>query len=576
MFRSTGMRWRRVGAAGIVAFGVIAAVCISFLANGGSAHGTPAQKPWTLKATYSQGGSGRKVTLSQLPTTTSHTGPTQTLPHLGGVLAGPNSAYARNTQVGAFSATPATAARPGADFVGTSQIPLLYRNHAGLTANDGCGNGCEPPDQAIGVSNSYVVEGVNAAFAIYNTSLTKLAGPYSAASFFGTVQAGNFFSDPQITYDAERAVWLQSWLEITADKSYDWIDLAVSVAGSPYPGQYFIYHIGAPTGEFCDYDTLGYDYWDMWLTCVEFNSTGGFIGNRTFTFDLNTMIAGGSLGYWFWGNINTSQGCPSCLAAYRLSPAIEDGVPNAEWVTASDQCAGNSCGGNPSNNLTACSFTNTHYVATGVKPTDLCIFNNILLGYDDPILADQKGAPGTMFPGVGYKQIRYTGGHLYFAMPVKFGNCGGSTEDGIAWYEVTPRLNPYTGSPQTIAGVVQEQAGYWCFNGHVDAYMPTAVPSYEGDIALVYNYSSNVSSIAPTIGYTGRQEADAVGTMGQGGANAGVAGNINDNLTNRWGDYSACALTINSVTRGIAFCGGEFVGSDGFLWDTQLYALRMQ
>ena len=28
----------------------------------------------------------------------------------------------------------------------------------------------------------------------------------------------------------------------------------------------------------------------------------------------------------------------------------------------------------------------------------------------------------------------------------------------------------------------------------------------------------------------------------------------------RWGDYSACAVTLNSVTRGGIWCAGEYAG----------------
>jgi hypothetical protein len=589
MFRSIDMRWRRIGAVGIVAFGLITAVCISLLANGGAVHGGAASKPWSSPATRGQVNLARTVNVSQLPTM-GHAAPSITIPLHGAMLAvGPNSAYARNAphQAGfPYSPTDARPPQKSPDVVGTSQIPLLYKNLPGMTAADGGCSACAPPDPAIGVSNGYVVEGVNSAFSIYNTSLTKLAGPYSAVSLLGLQQAGDAFSDPQITYDAERAVWVQAWIEYSFNSGtgvwYDWIDLAVSTGGSPYPTtsptlNYHVYKAGSPTGEFCDFPTVGYDYWDVWVTCTEYDSSLTFTGNSTYAFDLNTMIAGSSpLIYYSWPTIPSSQGCsPSCVPAYSISPAIEDGVPNAEWVTASDQCAGAVCSGHASNNLTACAYTNTHYASTGLSPTQSCLFNNVLLGYADPIIyADQAGHPASMYAGVGYKQIRYTGGHLYFAMTEDI-SCAGTFEDGIIWYEVTPRLNAYVSpNPQTIAGVVQEQAGTWCFGGHIDSYMPTAVPSYEGDIALVYNYSSSVSGYYPTIGYTGRQEADAVGTMGQGVDNGYVAGNMHANTSTHWGVYSTCALIINSVTRGIAYCVGEFVGAD--LWDTQLYALRMQ
>lgn len=99
----------------------------------------------------------------------------------------------------------------------------------------------------------------------------------------------------------------------------------------------------------------------------------------------------------------------------------------------------------------------------------------------------------------------------------------------------------------------------------------------EGDMVLAFNYSS--SGIFPSIAHTGRTAADAPGTMGQSVNSAAVVFGAHSNDSGRWGDYSACALTTNSVTRGIMYCGGEFGGPHtvlgGLGWDTELYGIRM-
>jgi hypothetical protein len=110
----------------------------------------------------------------------------------------------------------------------------------------------------------------------------------------------------------------------------------------------------------------------------------------------------------------------------------------------------------------------------------------------------------------------------------------------------------------------------WNVQLHVDTH-----GSDEDDIALVFNYSNGVDTY-PTIAYTGRKVTDIPGTMGQ-GASAPIVSGTHDNTSGRWGDYSACAVPLNSVTRGTIWCAGEYTGnvlSPG--WNTRLYALRVE
>jgi glyoxylase-like metal-dependent hydrolase (beta-lactamase superfamily II) len=44
-----------------------------------------------------------------------------------------------------------------------------------------------------------------------------------------------------------------------------------------------------------------------------------------------------------------------------------------------------------------------------------------------------------------------------------------------------------------------------------------------------------------------------------------------------WGAYSACAISLNSVTRGGIWCGGQYTGSmTGLGWNTRLYNFRLE
>ncbi|HEX9036375.1 MAG TPA: hypothetical protein VF808_05230 [Ktedonobacterales bacterium] len=463
---------------------------------------------------------------------------------------------------------------------GGAAIPALLSSAAGLTSVDG--NDWYPPDQAIAAAPGYVFEGVNNVMEVYTTAYAKKYGPWTPDQLFASVKhTGDVFGDPQITFDAERAVYLISWLEINPTTGADSIDLAVSLTSTPSPLTNFrVYQIPASTtgsDDFCDYPTLGYDYWGAYVTCITFSvASGVFTGNRTYAFDINKLLTGSVVLVWY-GNVLTALNCSTaCTPAFRVSPAMEDGVPQAEWLSATDVGFGAT-----SSNLTLCALTNTHALETGGTPTASCSNNTLPAAYTDSMGAPQPGTATTVYPGDGYKQIAYRNGQLYFAFPEAV-SCGGSAVDGIYWAAVDPQLSTIAAhNPQQVAGIVSAYTnqGVFCFTGGTDnLYMPSLVAGTEGDMALVFNDSG--PALAPSVYYTGRAAADAPGTMGQGSAWKAVVTGTNSNDSGRWGDYSACALTTNLVTRGIVYCGGEFGGPNtalgGFGWDTELYALRME
>jgi hypothetical protein len=100
----------------------------------------------------------------------------------------------------------------------------------------------------------------------------------------------------------------------------------------------------------------------------------------------------------------------------------------------------------------------------------------------------------------------------------------------------------------------------------------------EDDVLLVYNYSDG-TSVYPSIIYNGRKATDANGQFGQltNGGGVTIVSGTHTNSSGRWGDYSACAIPLNSVTRGGIWCGGEYTGSEASPgWNTRLYNFRTE
>jgi hypothetical protein len=79
----------------------------------------------------------------------------------------------------------------------------------------------EPPDQGLCVGNGFVLESVNTALQVFNTSGTALTKPEAFNQFFGVVPEvdrttgvfGDFLSDPKCNYDVATRRWFMTILQ---------------------------------------------------------------------------------------------------------------------------------------------------------------------------------------------------------------------------------------------------------------------------------------------------------------------------------------------------------------------------
>jgi hypothetical protein len=240
------------------------------------------------------------------------------------------------------------------NFVGGGTAPYLVRSAEGMNGNQAgfCGQNCGYvfSDISVATDLSCVMEAVNSAVAIYRASTGALVyGPYSGASYFAPVkQTDSFVLDLQTHYDTSRDRWVVIATELiegntpTGD-AHGYIDIAVSMTNSPTQpssgAQYYEYQFSAdlqPTaGEaVCLSATLGMDYWGLYIGCTMEDTSSGFFGNDLLAIPKAGFYSGTSSAIPYWDNI---AACPpnSCISppfpnAYRISPALEDGTPDAE------------------------------------------------------------------------------------------------------------------------------------------------------------------------------------------------------------------------------------------------------
>ncbi len=462
--------------------------------------------------------------------------------------------------------------------------------------NSTVSGGWYPPDEALAANSSQVMEGNNNVFSVYSFTGTQIYGPTSSFTFFAPLlHSGDVLSDPQMFWDASRIHFIIVEIEIGSNGSggtQDYYDIAVSTGQNVTltSAHFYEYQFNANvnvggTANWCDYPTLGSDYWGLWLDCVAFSqASSSFLGNAVFALDKTNLYKDASTPVDFWTQIPLGSQA-SNAPAYRLSSAVEDGTPDAEFLIATD--AGY---GGPFTEMTTVAFTDTAALNAGKLPAATFVIDSLPVSYTDGVGAAQPGTSDLLYQGYGTKMVEYKAGNLYFALTTAV-NSGAS--DGVYWAETEPQLsglNPSSPQSQVVEPSIIKQAAIWSYGSGAYAFMPTFEGSSEDDAVLVFNYTNinSGSTTYPSIVYTGRRATDPLSTMGDGGQSNYVPGAIGSNpgsggggtSPGRWGDYSGCALALNLTSRGTIFCGGEYGGPDssagGSGWDTYIYGLRVE
>ena len=485
------------------------------------------------------------------------------------------------------SATP-LGPSPNFDSCGYKDTPCLSYSHAGLTSAQIGENLPQFADNTIASNPSYVLQGTDDGYIVYNFSGGVVSGPVTNKSFFSSIYKGYGLSGPQVFWDASRL----HWIIVANEQIYDgsgYIDIAVSKAQNVTLNpatQYYLYQIpvSASIGiqeTHCESLTLGSDYWGVWITCTTYNGGNVFLGNAVFGFGKNQLYAGTATAGVAYTQIpsGVSNGSGGYDPAMSLSAALEDGTPDAEFVVATD--AGYFYGGGTSSNITTCAFTDTHRLVQSpvAAPSLSCVHDALPVAYAYPIQATIPGANSVIQPYFGAQQIMYKAGMIYLALTTAT-NVNSVNEDGVYWAEYEPQLtslDPAHPQNQQVSNIIDVQANIWALSG-ADSYTGVYEGTSENDGVLLYTYSNATTD--PSIAYTGRRATDASGLLGgQNGASVTVAVGTQTLVTNPgWGLYSACSLDTNLTSRGLAWCSAEYAGPDVSSggWDTWIAGIRAE
>jgi hypothetical protein len=447
------------------------------------------------------------------------------------------------------------------------QDPLFF-GHSGLSVVDQAnvsGFIVEPPDQALAVANGFVFEGVNLAFAIYDsTTGARLTGPISSKTFF--LQPSNaFLSDPKAYYDADTNRWYVTMLEILGSRSF--VLIAVSQTSNPQLGWLIVkldttddgsngtqLHPNCPC--LGDQPLLGADRFGIYVSTNEFSLSGpGFNGAQIYAMDKVTLTFGVLPTVMHFSGLPLAQGL-----AYSVQPATTPTLDFEPMGGTEYFLSALDFNSTLDNRVAIWALTNTHtlsYLHPSVSLQNTVITSET---YGQPPVATQRPGP-ILHPPLEFlnsnddrmNQVVFQGGHLWSGVNTIVS--GGRV--GIAWFAVKPSF-----SGITLHGSISMQ-GYVAVAGD-SVLFPSIGVNAAGHGAMTFTLVGPVgnpvfpSGFYPSMAYLPislTSVAAAVRLAGPGFSPEDGFSGYNPPHVARWGDYSAAV----AASDGSIWMAAEYI-----------------
>jgi hypothetical protein len=368
------------------------------------------------------------------------------------------------TRTAAALNLPSLAVSPA--FSGTGFNGLTHADER--LANNGNQYSHEPGNPAVAVANGFVLEGVNNAVMVYDTSGAKLLPKVvSTNELFGLAPAINRITgatgqdptDMRVLYDQGSNRWFV--LQESQDKAFgefigsSHLYLAVSQTGDP-TGNYNIYiqdttnasHLRCPC--VADYPQLGADQNGIYISTDEYNAIGNpnFVDASLLAISKASLAAGATLPTSYQFIIPNSTGFEFAITPAVTPPGASYFLGNNGLQYFVSSPASSSTGAQ----LAIWAMTNTNSLATANPQPLLTQIKVPTLTFATPGPASQR--PGrltygsTLFPkgqlayidggDLRIQSVAYSGGRLYVTLNTQVNDENGSSVTGAAYFIFSP------------------------------------------------------------------------------------------------------------------------------------------
>ncbi|HEV8194279.1 MAG TPA: hypothetical protein VGP82_22745 [Ktedonobacterales bacterium] len=506
----------------------------------------------------------------------------------------------------------------GGNLAKAKSNPELVTSFDGLNhrqqrlANGGNQFSVEPPDQGLCASSGFVMESVNDAARVYDTSGNGVNAVTDLNSFYGYAAAfhrpsgpfGPFVTDPSCFYDTDTQRWFNVVLTIDVDPATgdflgpNHLDIAVSQTSNP-AGSWNIYRLpvqddgtaGTPNHHcslgpcFGDYPHIGADANGFYITTNEYSFFGPeFHGAQVYAISKAALAAGASSitvvqfdtqaahpGFTIWPatSPNGSQyDSANSGSEYFLSSTATDEVQVPDFSSE---------GTGQSNNILLWTLSNTASLNSSGPSLTLASQSIGVNTYGIPPASNQKvgstplkdclndrtcatflnGERDKFGPEVEaaldsndtrMQQVTYANGSVWGALDTAV-TINGTDVAGVAYYIV----NPHTAS-------LVAQGTYGMANNNLN--YPAIGVTASGRAVMAFTLVG--ADYYPSAAYAGLDALTGLGAVHVAQAGAGPEDGFSDYLyygnppgtkRPRWGDYGAAAVVGNNI-----WIASEYIG----------------
>ncbi|HEV2580300.1 MAG TPA: hypothetical protein VGT44_05560 [Ktedonobacteraceae bacterium] len=404
--------------------------------------------------------------------------------------------------------------------VRAANLPAVINQFNGLadsSANCPIFGSCRHPDMALAASSSWVLQGVNEAWSVYDTSGTVQSGwPKNYQQFFGVPNPPNhcdtlpYMVDVRAFYDPADGRFWAAMLQDEGAYGYNncpfqalyWI--AVSATSNP-TGAWHIYTFDMAQGTTfpVDFTQLGFNGSAVYFSGNLLNLSGS-------TFEYAEVFAA-SKSLMESGSTVTAKGFKKLKASNTLvdsvqpveTQALGSSAPTAELLVSSFnvKSGGGSCS-------KGCSGVVAWAFANALKTPSLSKVVVSTPTYTLPPYADQPGCSHcieTFDTRIGATPV-YNNGKISFALESGVNN-GTQVVPGVFWGQITPTLS----SAGKITGATLFQSGIFSFTGDQAASYGAVMDDSQDSVFLAFATMSH--TIKPGDMYTVHLTTDTKGTM---------------------------------------------------------------
>ena len=443
--------------------------------------------------------------------------------------------------------------------------------------------GCNPPDMALAVSPNFVLQGVNAQFAVYDTAGNVQPGfPVSAQKFFGIPNVTNangtpcdvahlsqpFISDPRAAYDpVDKRFWaailqLEGTLinpgggsRLCPFQSLMWV--AVSQTSDPR-GKWNVYAFNTSVdGAFAnDYTQLGFNGQAIFVSMNMFGPTGFCFYAEVFEANkkqmehgLNNFTPDAFFNMQVQGPGITAQTGPFLVDTLQPAMNLDDSTGSSETFVQTmdgpDPLTSHFCGFTGGGFADACSGIGVWRMDNPIAHDHGGPAPRLSANYEAtlPFLVSPAQTQPSCSHCVDALDLRTTGtpvvrdGLLYSTWDTAVRNAT-QVVPGIEW-QITQLDEVGSGHATT--------SGYYNFSGNGSATFGTLMPDENGNVLMVFDHMS--STVFPEIRYIvkGADEKNFTGPgvllkAGEASYRPQLCGTGTPAFVCRWGDFEATSF----------------------------------